>query len=131
GRHQGVVGGAVDWALGPEAAPPLQSDGPRVPDERRARVDADQQRWRLGQVFPARNLHPEPVVDQRVPQIFLALHERVVGTVERPLGRAVGYPSRGAIGTFAASRGLAARVTREPRRLWLDPDPFGAVGGRR
>ena len=42
--HQRVVRGAVQHAVLAEVAPPLKADGPGVPHERRAGVDADQQR---------------------------------------------------------------------------------------
>src|SRR4051795_3204034 len=48
--HEGVVGGAVDRAVAAEAAPPLEADGPGVPNEGGTGVDPDQQDGRLGQV---------------------------------------------------------------------------------
>ena len=55
---------------------------------------ADQQRRRLGELLPALDLHPEPVVHQRVPEVLLAFHPAEVLRVERPVARAARRPSR-------------------------------------
>ncbi len=109
-RHQRVVRGAVQRAVGAEAPPPLDADRPRVPHERRAGVDADQQHRRLGQVLPALDLHPEPVVHQRVPEVLLAVHEGVVDALQIPLAGALGDPARGPVGVLATGLHLLARL---------------------
>src|SRR5438445_573438 len=57
-------------------------------------MDADQERRRRRKVLPALDLHPEPVVHQRVPEVLLLFEEVPVRTVERPLRRPGGDPSR-------------------------------------
>src|SRR5206468_3979087 len=64
--------------------------------ERGAGMDPDQQRGGLREPLPALDLHPEPVVHERVPEVLLALDEIPVGTVQRPLGSAVRHPARDA-----------------------------------
>src|SRR3712207_7962513 len=44
---------------------------------------------RLGDVLPALDLHPEPVVDERVPEVLLLLDETRVPALEVPLARAI------------------------------------------
>jgi hypothetical protein len=108
--HERVVRGAVELAAATEVTPPLDPDSPGVPHERGARVDADEQNGGLGDVVPALDVHPEPVVHKRVPEVLLALHEVPVGTVERPFARAFGYESRDSRLLLTALRGLRPRV---------------------
>src|ERR1700736_3983771 len=83
----------MQWALIAELPPPLNADGPRVPDEGGAGVDPDQEdRW-LGQVLPSVYLHAEPVVDEAVPEILLPLHRRFIGTAQFPLAGPLGHPA--------------------------------------
>jgi hypothetical protein len=81
-RHQRVVGGAVERSVGPEAAPPLDADGPRVPHERRPGMDADEQRRRLWEPVPAVDLHPKPEVDQGIEDVLRAIDQGVIARVE-------------------------------------------------
>ena len=64
-RHQRVMRGPVQRAAAAEVAHPLRSDGPGIPHERGAGVDADQQGRGIGQLLPALDLHPEPEVHQQ------------------------------------------------------------------
>ena len=63
-------------------------------------MDTDQQRRRRGKPFPSGDLHAEPVIQQRVPEVLLALDEVEVAIVERPLTGAVRHESGdGLVGT--------------------------------
>jgi hypothetical protein len=97
----------VQLALVAEVAPPLEADRPRVPHERGAGVDADQERRRLGEILPALHLHPEPVVDERVPDELLTLDEVQVLGLEVPVAGALGDPAGGALRLLAALVRLA------------------------
>ena len=93
-RHQRVVRGAVQRARSSpkrrhHCTPIVQASHTNGAPEWMPISSAG----RLGDLLPALDLHPEPVVHQRVPQVLLALHELPVGTVERPLAGAVGDPS--------------------------------------
>ena len=71
---------------------------------------------RLGDVLPALDLHPEPVVHQRVPEVLLLLDEARVEAVEVPLARAVGDPAGGAVGLLALLVELLALLARRVAR---------------
>src|SRR5262249_1260163 len=82
---------------------PLHADRPRVPHERGTGMYADQQGGRFGKVVPAVHLHAEPVVDERVPEVLLALHGLLVGTAEVPFARALCHPATDAAVLFGAT----------------------------
>jgi hypothetical protein len=87
-------------------------------------VDADQQGGRLRDLLEALDLHPEPVVHQRVEQVLLDLHPPEVLLVERPVAGALGHPAGRARRALAALVGLAGRLARVPdglRRALLRP----------
>src|SRR5438270_9057760 len=67
-------------------------------------MDADEQRGRFRQVLPALDLHPEPVIHQRIPEVFLALEEVPIGAVEREMGRSVRYQTRWGHGGWLPGR---------------------------
>src|SRR5262249_23633334 len=73
--------------------PPLQTDGPRIPDERCARVNTHQEHRWSGDVLPAIDLHTEPVVNQQIPKKLLALQGGFVLAAEIPFAGALGYPA--------------------------------------
>src|SRR5205823_1949093 len=82
--------------------------------------------------LPALDLHPEPVVHQRVPQVFLALDESPVRAVERPLRGAIGHPAGRAGLALAPLGDLALGRLRVPLGLVLPPlglalPPLGLV----
>src|SRR3954471_7522058 len=89
-------------------APPLETDGPGVPDERSSRVDAHEQGGRWRDPLPALDRHPEPVVDGRVPEVLCEVHEVVVALVERPVAGAGGHPAGGTRHLLAALVDLGA-----------------------
>ena len=62
--------------------------------ERGPRVDPYYKCGRLGDSIPARDLHPKPVVEQRVPEVLLALDEGPVLLIQAPLAGPVGDPAR-------------------------------------
>ena len=82
----------------------------------RAGVDADQQGRGRRELLPALDLHPEPVVHQRVEQVLLALHPAVVLLVERPVAGTVRDPPRGAGGLGAALVDLLGGALRRAAR---------------
>src|SRR5207302_6291974 len=53
-------------------------------------------RGRLRHALPATHLHPEPVVDEWIPEVLLPFHEVAVEAVEGPLARPLGDPPGGA-----------------------------------
>ena len=55
-----------------------------------------QHRW-IGQVLPAVELHPEPEVDEEVPEVLLTLHGRLVRTAQLPVTRALVQPADEAV----------------------------------
>ena len=60
------------------------------------------QHRRIGQVLPAVDLHPEPVVDEEVPEVLLTLHGRLVRTAQLPIAGALGQPAREPVAILAA-----------------------------
>src|SRR5437763_1163184 len=80
-------------------------------------MDPDQERWWRREILPTLDLHPEPVIHQRIPEVLLELEELPVRAVERPLRCALGYPARRAALTLPASPGLGARLLGGSVRL--------------
>src|SRR5205085_11307882 len=113
-RHQRVVGGAVDRPLGAEMPPPLDADGPRVPGKGSSGVDSHDEDRRLRDSLPARDLHPKPVVEERVPEVLLPLDEAPVRTVERPLAGSIRDPPRDPRLAAPALLNLAPRLLGVP-----------------
>src|SRR5437870_37791 len=82
-------------------------------------MDADQQGGRLRKVLPAFELHPEPVVHERVPEVLLPLEEIPVGPVQGPLSCTVGDPPGGTGLLLAPCGDLRLRLLRLSLRLAL------------